>query len=77
MNNQDWAPEPWAPEDRWYNIWFNDANGNEVGERGEDGDEGYKIDKATRDRITACVNACAGVPTEMLEDILRRGITSY
>ena len=57
MNKQDWAPEPLTHD----GVWFVDANGHQLG--GQDA----LLDEATAQRMMACYNACAGVPTEALK----------
>lgn len=34
---------------------------------------GFAVRDANRDRIVACVNACEGVPTDVLENTVQRG----
>jgi hypothetical protein len=57
-----WSPEPWSGEiDGDYpgpSFWLRDANDMFVGESDSEPD---------MRRIVACVNACAGLPTEALE----------
>ena len=70
MSEQGWAKEPWKIVD--YDE-IEDANGvpilEDVGLR-----EGWSYDGDNTPRIVACVNACAGVPMEELEQFanLRR-----
>lgn len=51
---QDWAKEPWSHSKEGYIV---DANGDAIGSF------------ADEQRSIACVNACAGVPTEALEKL--------
>jgi len=55
MDKQDWAPEPWT-------------NGNRHVTNADENYVGYLQDfsDSEQTRIIACVNACAGVPTEVL-----------
>jgi hypothetical protein len=71
---QGWPPEPWVQS--WCHI--KDANGAFVikAESGAHGEGHYDLvpndelgdgaEGAVMQRIVACVNACAGVPTEKL-----------
>lgn len=68
MAEQAWAKEPWGKRTHQYEI---DAG---VSERHCITDKNDKViipwpgwDNPEVDRIIACVNACAGVPTEVLE----------
>ena len=63
------APTPWVGDDKFPNAVL-DASGGFVcaGWVGEASQVNL-----CRDRIIACVNFCAGVPTEDLEEALRRG----
>lgn len=60
------SPEPWKCTD---DMSFDDCHGNLVGNcesvwTGEDWDVDFA--KANAARIVACVNACAGIPTDVL-----------
>ena len=70
----DWAPEPWTfrPED-----WFED-DGKQYENEIIAADKSCvasdmqfypHVDADSMHRIVACVNACAGVPTEILNDV--------
>ena len=67
MDKQDWSPEPWEashPQMGYgpYERAINAADGSFVC-RFKSSDESV----ANAIRIAACVNACAGVPTEVLD----------
>ena len=57
--DKDWAPEPLTHD----GVWFVDANGHQLG-----GQNVHELGEATINRILACYNACAGVPTRALEE---------
>ena len=65
MAKQDWAPAPWELEN---SQWLQNKDGSIRitspwrEDAWEDGEA-----SANMERIIACVNACAGVPTEDLE----------
>lgn len=58
------SPTPWyvAPDDA--EVW--DSDGCLVADCAEARVEGELIDRANANRIVACVNACADIPTESL-----------
>ena len=64
MTKQDWAPEPWEFDKD--NGGIIDANGKDILEF-PDGSMVFRDDDAKR--IAACVNASAGVPTEVLPEL--------
>lgn len=71
MNTPMHTPEPWAvaPEGRFQKV---EGNGYPVAEMWlSDGNH-----KANARRIVACVNACAGLPTEELENVKQIDIAS-
>lgn len=57
MDEQDWSPEPWG----WNGERIQDANQTAI----EAGPTGNICENDAR-RFVACVNACAGIPTESL-----------
>ena len=59
---QDWAKEPWRIED----IWVMSADEDRLHPILTCGLDHY-VDRDCVPRIVACVNACAGVPTEALK----------
>lgn len=61
MGENRWGPEPWFIEDADYIL---DATGETVAEA--HAPAGWLAKDRAR-RIVACVNACAGIPTEALE----------
>ena len=62
----DWAPEPWKlTEADPMSSFVEDGELDGIFEI-EDRGMLYKIPDGTMHRIIACVNACAGVPTEVL-----------
>ena len=62
-NMQKWPPEPWRIED----IWVMSADKERIHPILTCGLDHY-VDQECVPRIVACVNACAGVPTEVLND---------
>ena len=58
----DWAPEPWVQANNDDDSIIFDAERHKLAHQ----DAGYYA--ATHARIVACVNACAGVPTNILEN---------
>ena len=76
MSENKHTPEPWAidPDDRpnmhWNNHIVSEANPNiAICFMAHDGTEQNERGEANASRITACVNACAGIDTELLEII--------
>lgn len=61
MNEQDWSKEPWSAG---CNHTLQDATGELIVPG---------IDLQDAERIAACVNACAGIPTEELEAVTGAG----
>ena len=61
-NKIDWAKEPWRIED----IWVMSADEDRLHPILTCGLDHY-VDRDCVPRIVACVNACAGVPTEVLK----------
>lgn len=64
-----WSPEPWhvvelGEEDETFHF-IHDARDKSVAD--VIGNDGVEVDGANARRIVACVNACAGIPTEALE----------
>ncbi len=69
MNENKHTPEPWHTAERsGFPFHIDDARGESVAMMlaDDDHDEQRGLDNARR--IVACVNACAGIPTEMLEE---------
>ncbi len=69
MARNEWSPEPWRRgEEHELKVEIVDAKGCEVGRvHGRLFIEGGDAMEANFRRILACVNACAGIPTEALE----------
>lgn len=74
MSENKHTPEPWAidPDDRpnmhWNNHIVSEANPNiAICFMAHDGTEQNERGEANARRVVACVNACAGIPTEALE----------
>lgn len=65
MTEQKWSPEPWKYGDRHNDPYMDlrDADNMPI-----------QINAQHWNRIIACVNACAGIPTEELETTIERGI---
>ena len=64
-----WTPEPWHIENLWHVL---SEDGRLIaGCGGHDsnipGDNTFQDNQTNARRIVACVNACAGIPTEALE----------
>jgi len=69
MSENKHTPEPWRTAERsGFPFHIDDARGESVAMMlaDDDHDEQRGLDNARR--IVACVNACAGIPTEMLEE---------
>lgn len=76
MSENKHTPEPWAidPDDRpnmhWNNHIVSEANPNiAICFMAHDGTEQNERGEANARRVVACVNACAGIDTELLEII--------
>jgi hypothetical protein len=65
MNNDKHNPEPWKDWTEDEDIWIDlvDGENNHV----------ELISPRNRPRIIACINACAGIPTEDLEAVIDCG----
>ena len=61
---QDWAKEPWRIED----IWVMSADEDRLHPILTCGLDHY-VDRDCVPRIVACVNACAGIPTDILNAV--------
>ena len=70
-NDHPWAKEPWE----WHDDGIFDAESNEI--ICEPEYARWVIDEKSLPRIVACVNACAGVPTEDLEQVITLGKAHY
>jgi hypothetical protein len=68
MNN--WTPEPWEGKegDNKYEYYVNEKGSEYNIAIVCDGVDGMHSAEANAARIVACVNACAGIPTECLGD---------
>ena len=82
MSENKHTPEPWAiyPDDRpnmhWNNHIVSEANTNiAISFMAHDGTELNERGEANARRLVACVNACAGLETEMLEALVMDGTT--
>ncbi len=63
MADKQWPPEPWAIDD----SEIVDSKDAHIVSGGAFEQCSCEIEKPTAARIIACVNACAGVPMEVLE----------
>jgi YD repeat-containing protein len=74
--HNDWAPEPWELTYDEAHQWggIHDPTGNRVSYVSPRVDSD-SIMLTDAKRIVACVNACAGVPTEWLEHIVKHFTT--
>ena len=63
----DHTPEPWTAESQPRLSIIHGPNGEHIADTGCWRDDEHPEMRANAARIVACVNACAGIPTEQLE----------
>lgn len=67
MTQPSHSPEPWATSE----DGFVDADNCLVGGyRGHDAHDCYSMESADISRILVCINACKGIPNEILESVI-------
>lgn len=69
MDGQAWSKEPWIMKsDKVGLIVIFDTEGNDIAINNGYADDCF--DKVDLERIVACVNACRGIPSNLLEGMI-------